>query len=56
VSRYEVYTLRRTSTRTVYAIYDNLRTEPVCKNGTQTPITTTDKDVARKWRNDLERS
>jgi hypothetical protein len=54
--RYEVYTLRRTSTRTVYAIYDNLRSEPVCKNGSQQPITTTDRDVARKWVLDLERS
>jgi hypothetical protein len=54
--RYEVYTLRRTASRTVYAIYDNLRTQPVCHSATDRPITTTDRTVAEKWRRELEAS
>lgn len=51
--RYEVYTIRRTAARTVYAVYDNLRTQPVCKPDTNHPVTTTDRDVAKKWAREL---
>lgn len=51
--RYEVYTLRRTATRTVYAVYDNLRTQPVCKPNSDTPVTTIDRAVAKKWAREL---
>jgi hypothetical protein len=51
--RYEVYTLRRTATRTVYAVYDNLRRQPVCKPNSETPLTTRDRDVAKKWAREL---
>jgi hypothetical protein len=51
--RYEVYTLRRTSTRTVYAIYDTLRSEPVCKPGSDVPFTFTDRRLAAQWAREM---
>jgi hypothetical protein len=46
---YEVYTLRRTAARTVYAVYDVYASQPVCEPGTNRPITTTDRSVANSW-------
>jgi hypothetical protein len=47
--RYEVYTLRHTAARTVYAVYDAFASQPVCVPGTNRPITTTDRALACSW-------
>lgn len=47
--RYEVYTLRRTSSRTVYAIYDHEAKRPVCYDHNDVPVTTTDRALATSW-------
>jgi hypothetical protein len=47
--RYEVYTLRHTAARTVYAVYDAFASQPVCVPGTNRPITTTDRSLACSW-------
>lgn len=56
MTRFNVYTLRRTSSRTVYAVYDNQRSQPVCKDETNVPITTTDHREAQELAWKLEKA
>ena len=46
--RYEIYTMRRTSSRTVYAIYDTKTSKPLCDRSGR-PFTFTDRSEAHKW-------
>lgn len=48
MSRFEVYTLRRTSSRTVYAVYDELASLPVCVDEGGSPVTSTSRRAVQE--------